>query len=389
MSVSLKVVLRKKNAIDKTHPLKLRITHWRKSNYISLDIHLSDEDFKKLSNGKKLPEHLKKLRAKFINAENKAQKIIDDLPEFSFKEFKSIYLGEPIKKVNKSLIHQFDKYISRLEAEHRKVSANNYKSTLKHIKDYFTDIDIDKIDTKFLDRFKNYLLSIGLSSTTARIYLITLKAVINANTDLINTNPFDGFQLPKSQDNKRSIPTKDLKKLLEYNFQNENHQLHIDLFRFSFFCAGINIKDILLLKESNINEDYLEFIREKTKHKSPRLIRVFLLDEAKIIIQKYKSENSKYLFPVLSSEESDYLFRTVNNTVLYINRRLEKACTDLGIPRVMTYHARHTYATTLMNKGISIAFISQSLGHSNISTTQSYLGSFTDSQMEANMKKLI
>ncbi|NPD84557.1 site-specific integrase [Lentimicrobium sp. L6] len=389
MSVSLKIVLRKKNTKDQTHPVKLRVTNLRKSNYIALGIHLSDKDFNKLIKGKKLPEDIKKLRAKVINAENKAQKIIEELPEYSFKEFKSLFQGIPIQKVNKSLVHLFNSYIARLEAEHRKVSANNYKSTLKHIKDFIVDIEINKIDKKLLGGFKNYLLGTGLSSTTARIYLITFKAVINANNELIDTNPFIGFQLPKSRDNKRAIPMQDLKKLLEYNFQNQKHQLYIDLFRFSFYCAGINIKDILLLKESNINGDYIEFIREKTKHKSPKLIRVFILDEARNIIRKYNSESSAYLFPVLSNEDSDYLFKTVNNTVLNVNRRLKKACNDIGIQRVMTYHARHTYATTLMNKGISIAFISSSLGHANIATTQHYLGNFTDKQMEANMKKLI
>jgi site-specific recombinase XerD len=41
-----------------------------------------------------------------------------------------------------------------------------------------------------------------------------------------------------------------------------------------------------------------------------------------------------------------------------------------------TYTARHSYATVLKRSGANIAYISESLWHNDIKTTENYLASF-------------
>ncbi|MCI6050807.1 MAG: tyrosine-type recombinase/integrase [Phocaeicola plebeius] len=55
----------------------------------------------------------------------------------------------------------------------------------------------------------------------------------------------------------------------------------------------------------------------------------------------------------------------------------------------ITYVARHTFATVLKRSGVNIAIISESLGHSDLSTTQIYLDSFENSQIDAAMQNLL
>lgn len=43
---------------------------------------------------------------------------------------------------------------------------------------------------------------------------------------------------------------------------------------------------------------------------------------------------------------------------------------------VTTYVARHSFFTILLRNGASVEFISESLWHADIKTTQNYLGSF-------------
>ncbi|WP_417959455.1 tyrosine-type recombinase/integrase [Flagellimonas taeanensis] len=43
---------------------------------------------------------------------------------------------------------------------------------------------------------------------------------------------------------------------------------------------------------------------------------------------------------------------------------------------------RHTWATTAKNLGISIALISEGLGHSSISTTETYLKDFQNAALD-------
>lgn len=51
--------------------------------------------------------------------------------------------------------------------------------------------------------------------------------------------------------------------------------------------------------------------------------------------------------------------------------------------------ARHSFATILKNSGVNISLISEMLGHTDLKTTQIYLDSFENTQMEAAMSNLL
>ena len=53
------------------------------------------------------------------------------------------------------------------------------------------------------------------------------------------------------------------------------------------------------------------------------------------------------------------------------------------------YYARHSYATILRNTGVSVDYISQALGHSDIKTTQNYLDSFEASKVKEYNSRLL
>ncbi len=60
-----------------------------------------------------------------------------------------------------------------------------------------------------------------------------------------------------------------------------------------------------------------------------------------------------------------------------INDWMRKIKTKLGIEKkVTTYVARHTFSTVLKRSGVSTEFIQESLGHTDIRTTENYLDSF-------------
>lgn len=61
--------------------------------------------------------------------------------------------------------------------------------------------------------------------------------------------------------------------------------------------------------------------------------------------------------------------RRFNNNMKFIGAAV-------GVLNLTSYVARHSYATVLKRKGLNIAYISESLGHTSLNTTQSYLDSF-------------
>jgi integrase len=67
-----------------------------------------------------------------------------------------------------------------------------------------------------------------------------------------------------------------------------------------------------------------------------------------------------------------------------INMRMKKVGNALGISGITTYTARHSYATALKRGGAGIAFISESMGHTDLKTTESYLASFETDERRKN-----
>ena len=73
-----------------------------------------------------------------------------------------------------------------------------------------------------------------------------------------------------------------------------------------------------------------------------------------------------------------------------VNINLKLIAAQLGVEgNLTTYVARHSFASVLKKSGVNIALISEALGHSDIATTQIYLDSFDNEQVDAAMKNLL
>ena len=84
------------------------------------------------------------------------------------------------------------------------------------------------------------------------------------------------------------------------------------------------------------------------------------------------------------------IYDRVRKVLKHVNKALHEWSRLLGLKiELTTYVARHTFATVLKRSGVNIAIISESLGHSDLSTTQIYLDSFENSQIDAAMQNLL
>jgi site-specific recombinase XerD len=169
-------------------------------------------------------------------------------------------------------------------------------------------------------------------------------------------------------------------------------QFSRDIFIFSYLCGGINFTDIASLKIGNLIDDKLVYIRKKTKKK----ISTPLSAEALQIIKKYaanKTKSSNYIFPIFDDTVHKTEIQKYNRThkiIGKINPSLKKAAELSGInANLTTYVARHSFATVLKNSGVNVELISETLGHSDIATTQIYLDSFESAQIGEALKNLL
>jgi len=220
------------------------------------------------------------------------------------------------------------------------------------------------------------------------------KAVAAKCANKVNY-PFDEFKISKFdvKTRKRAIPKEDVLKIMNLDLTDGNDSIKFsrDVFIFSYLCGGINFSDIANLKQENIVNGRICYIRQKTA----KAISIQLSDEARDILSRYKGATDVvgYLFPILDIR----VHKTAQQKQNRIHKVLGKTDKDLKIIagkcniaiNLSIYSARHSFCTVLKNSGVNVALISEALGHSNLATTQIYLDSFENKQIDEAMRNLL
>ncbi|WP_310590505.1 tyrosine-type recombinase/integrase [Dyadobacter sp. CY261] len=88
------------------------------------------------------------------------------------------------------------------------------------------------------------------------------------------------------------------------------------------------------------------------------------------------SDQNEFVFPELNQQVNEKeIYLAVYNLTQRVNRMLVLILKELGIQaKIRTYEARHSYATMLARAQVPLAFISQGLGHSSLTTTEEIPG---------------
>jgi len=162
------------------------------------------------------------------------------------------------------------------------------------------------------------------------------------------------------------------------------------LWFFSYLCNGINFGDILQLRYKNIEDGEICWYRAKTirKAKVKKEIQATITTEMQAIIDRWGNPNKNpdsFIFPYLT-DDKDHVQKKmiIHDVIRRTNKRLKVIGTAIGIDGLSTYTARHSYATVLKRLGTNIAYISESLGHSDLKTTENYLATFEKDERKKN-----
>lgn len=296
----------------------------------------------------------------------------------------------------------FIQTIQQLEAEGRTGNRHFYHRAHNSVRNFCKgnlNIPFSCIDIDWLRRYERWLRGKGNKDTTISIVFRTLRSLYNKAIDCHcarkSDYPFDDFKINKFDTStpKRAITKTDIINIynatVPESCRSPYFEMSKDIFMFSYLCGGINFVDIANLKEENIADGRLTYIRQKTG----RRIRLGLPQPAQTIIEKYKEQRSGYLFPIFDREihvtPNQKQYR-IHKVLAKINEHLRFIGQQLNLPiDLTTYVARHSFATVLKKSGVDIAMISEMLGHADLSTTQIYLDSFDDEQVDEAMKNLL
>jgi len=377
------------------YPVKIRLTHARIQKYYATGLDLSEPDFQLLMNPslmRGLPlarrRELQEIKLRLDVHMVRIQDVIRQMHRFNFEEFDR--LMNPKARKAETLYSLFEALIAELREAGRLGTADNYLSSLNSIKRFRPKLDFREVRPAMLNDFEAWLLTQGRSISTVGIYLRPLRVVLNRAIELgylsKDDYPFGKrrYQIPASKNVKKALSIEEISTLYRAEvIPGTWYEKAKDYWFFSYFANGMNVKDMALLQQENLDGEYLRFVRAKTQRTNrsgSRMISVHVTDELREILRRHAQTESPYLFPILQKGmDLDKQDKAIAQCIKMVNQYIRLLAQKAGIDKnITTYTARHSFATILKRKGISTELISESLGHSSLSTTSSYLDSFED-----------
>lgn len=341
--------------------------------------------------------------------ENKAINTAKEIAPFTFEQFeKKLYRK---KGEGGNVFYHYKAVQETLLKNGQLGTEKNYYLSLKSFKEYIrsntgkepTKLLFTDVTPNWLNGYEKFMIGKNRSLTTVSMYLRTLRTIFNkaiAENDILpDFYPFGKkkYQVPAVKKVKKALSKENLRKLFDAVPQTADQQKAKDFWFFSYFCNGINIKDIALLKHKDLHSDKFVYYRAKTINTAKANlipVTVYLNEFTKSVIERYGSHSKApetFVFPILNNDETPEIqFKNVKNFVRYINQHLKKLAVQVGIDAdISTYWARHSFATIAVRNGASMELISEALNHSNLKVTQGYFSGFEDKQKLELMESLM
>lgn len=161
------------------------------------------------------------------------------------------------------------------------------------------------------------------------------------------------------------------------------------------FSTGLRKAEVCSLRVRDVttyrNQPVVDVIGKGKKHRRVALnkdVMEAVLDYQKALKQRFTTEDtekdeeeSKYLFYTLGEHGNCDVRPLTHKAVDCLLRRVKKAA--LVTKRITPHTTRHTFATTLLDKGVDLKTVQELLGHSHIRTTEKYLHTSDEKKMDA------
>ena len=390
--------------------LTIKISRYRKSpQYIPLQDHAyTPEEYDMIMNSSRPSKRHHDARMRIRKIEQRAIESLEELRgAYSRAAFEKRLFG--IDPQDSSLKAAFERYIQSRKEMSKPLSPSSvwvYNSSRLCFELFAgRKMHLEDVSPSFMRRWQKWAEDKHMSRTSLGIYADRMRAVFKyeiAEGRISNEmNPFGQaqhhYQPPKvaKRKTKMALSILVVQRIIDYT-----PSVGRDFWLLSYLMNGMNMADILRIKEEHfISRDELRYVRKKTRSTSveQRIISVALLPMTWEIINRWsirKLDQQAYVFSTLDGidklppekravEET----KRVRSFTAVVNRSLAKMSQDMGLPKITTYSARHSFAKNLKRAGVSTELIQEMLDHSSIETTEIYTSSIVyDESIEAQMQ---
>jgi integrase len=274
-----------------------------------------------------------------------------------------------------SFIEEYKTYVSNTYSE--KYLKKAIKPSFVALQKNIPDVQLEMISTRIIDQF---ISTASITSKhSASLYYRTLKAAFNKALvwNYIEANPFNKIKSPKVP---QSFPIFISESELIEILNNTEMQLMKNIFTIAFY-TGMRLGELLNMKWNWIDftqniitiKNSAEF---NSKNKRERIIPIH--QKVKIVLQTLYQ---------LGKDQDNFIFSRNDRLKLnedFVSKQFKKAVRAAKLNDKIHFHSlRHSFASALVQRGISLYAVKELLGHGNIKTTQVYSHLQKDNLMEA------
>ncbi len=280
---------------------------------------------------------------------------------------------------------------SRMKEIGKDRTAERYSITLNSFTRFRKerDIPLEEVNSALMVEYEMYLRATGVCPNTSSFYLRNLRAIYNRAVEdglTVQQYPFKHVYTGIDRTVKRGVTVDIVRRIRDLDLTDRpDLDLARDIFMFSFYTRGMSFVDMAFLKKKDLQYGVLTYRRRKTD----QLLIIKWEKPMQAIIDKYNTSGTPYLLPIIRANGVDERRQYVNYAHL-INNKLKKIgkLVGLSIP-LTTYVARHGWASIAKSKNISIATISEAMGHDSEYTTRIYLASLDTSVIDKANQQII
>lgn len=268
-----------------------------------------------------------------------------------------------------------DAFLDNLWLEHglSQNTISSYRTDLKFLQNYFSKVDLTKLDFEQLYAFISYRSKNGYSSRSNARMISTLRKfyawlVFTGQND---QNPTAKLTLPKlAKVLPKDMTEIDVEKLLQAPDLKDDIGIRDKAMLELMYATGLRVSELvgLNIDDIDINIGVIQVLGKGSKERI-----VPIGEYALEFLQKYFIESRVNLTKNFKEKAVFISKHSKRITRQSFWHRIKNYALVAGISTDISPHTlRHAFATHLLNHGADLRSVQLLLGHSNVSTTTIY-----------------
>lgn len=271
--------------------------------------------------------------------------------------------------------------------EYTKKTMINKRYEYRQMKRYLIDkrgvTELQHITTHDLQAYIRQKQIKGLTPHSIHSFARQIKAFFNwcVGEEYLKESPMEKVTLPKLPRKLiTGLTTQEVISMIKCFNNTDYLEIRNKAIIAMMTDCGLRAMEIATLKELDVHETDIKVFGKGRKDRQ-----VFISPELKKILIRYERIKRKYFKERHQYNDNYFLAyqgKAMSTVAVYNLVKEAESRTGITGKRVSPHMFRHYFAVQSVVAGIDIYSLSRLLGHSNVSTTQRYLESITNNQLE-------